>query len=167
MIKSFKEYLSVVSKYWWTLVIVIIFTAVGVISLFIPNFLVPYWVGIMIALIFLVFAQFLAFHKIRIERDDARKGVESIIKKLKKYKISINKSEKDASHVLFEYGNQLVSVIFQENVPLILGPVFAYLGFLNIISSRMSRVQEGYDKTEWVLTDMGKLIIEHLRTESK
>ncbi len=50
-------------------------TVVGLVALFITGGLtLPVWLGLLIAALCLLLAQFLAFHQVRVERDGGRPG---------------------------------------------------------------------------------------------
>jgi hypothetical protein len=72
MWQSFEEYMPAVGKRWWAMVVGGIFTIAGIISYFYPFLVLPAWTWFLIALLFISIAQFFAFHRVRVERDEAR-----------------------------------------------------------------------------------------------
>ena len=69
---SFKEYTPAIFKWWWVIVMGFAGGTIGAILSIQRGLDVPIWVWVAIALVGLFIAQFLAFHKIRAERDQLR-----------------------------------------------------------------------------------------------
>ena len=78
MRQSIKEYIPAVGKRWWAMVAGGILATAGGVSLFCPFLVIPTLAWFLIALLFISVAQFLAFHRIR-EEKDGLKGQLSII----------------------------------------------------------------------------------------
>lgn len=69
--KSLKEYVPAIFRWWWVLVVFMIGDIAGIALTMWRNIEVPFWCWILLFLIGFVIAQFLAFHDVRIKRDEA------------------------------------------------------------------------------------------------
>jgi hypothetical protein len=68
---SLREYVVTVTRAWWQLAIGFLAAAFAVVTEFKAGLLVPTWVGVVVAIVALITAQFLAFHRVRLARDQA------------------------------------------------------------------------------------------------
>jgi len=68
---SLREYVFAVAKPWWQLAVGFVGAGFAVATAFKSGLLLPTWVGIAVAIGALTAAQFTAFHRIRIARDEA------------------------------------------------------------------------------------------------
>lgn len=79
MFKSLKQYLIGVLRWWWFLVISVGGGGLGVASIVSGEaFTVPIWVWVPIIVLGLSVAQFLAFHRVREERDELKLKVQQV-----------------------------------------------------------------------------------------
>ena len=69
--KSLKDYGKAVSRRLWWLVISGLVTIVGTIQVVFASLALPWWLWLTLAFVALVIAQYLAFHDVRMERDQA------------------------------------------------------------------------------------------------
>jgi hypothetical protein len=82
MRQSLKEYIPAVVRSWWAIIGLLV-EALGIGSGVSGNtILLPYWAWVIIGIIALIWAQFLAYHKVREQRDEARNEVASAISDL-------------------------------------------------------------------------------------
>ena len=82
MRQSLNEYIRAVGRKWWAMIGFGV-GALGIASGVSGNtFLLPYWAWVIIGIIPLMVAQFLAYHEVRKQRDDAGNEVASIISEL-------------------------------------------------------------------------------------
>ena len=151
------------------MVVGVIFTIAGIISYFYPHLVIPTWVWFLIALLFISIAQFFAFHKVRVERDQARGDIDSIIKELRNIKVA--NEEKNAASILMDNRDMLAHGIPQTVYPQYpqtfknFNSIVVQLNILNIVELRMRHAYETYDEGYWFLTDLGKHVIRYLEKE--
>jgi hypothetical protein len=67
--KSVKEYVPAILKLWWVVVVGGILSAVGVVLNIVQGLTIPAWLLVVIGLMGLFVAQFLAFHRVKLDRD--------------------------------------------------------------------------------------------------
>lgn len=92
MYKSLKEYIIALG-YWWLIVIApIILDIIGVYQIASGNQLIriPSWIWFQVAFIFLLIIPFIAFHKVRVDRDKAIEVEKSIILTPHTYSIGLS-----------------------------------------------------------------------------
>jgi len=154
----------------------------------------PWWdIGLLIggALLFVIFS-FLAFHKVRLERDKARakevkNDVAIVVEKLKNFTVPIGDKRVDAAAILYQLRGKLavgmpvgdVSSAIRENFgeasndnELINATqsIIEQLSLNQVIWLRKRREASGprqYDAEFWILRDFGKKVIQHLDVDGK
>jgi hypothetical protein len=77
---SLGEYGVAVLKHWQWLMVAVVLFAVGGIQVVVTTLVLPWWLWIVLALLALVVAQYLAFFDVRCERDQALAHVEELTK---------------------------------------------------------------------------------------
>jgi hypothetical protein len=149
------------------MVIGVIFTIAGIVSYFHPLLVIPTWAWFLIALLFISIAQFLVFHKVRIERDEARGGVDLIIGKLRNIKVLVDNKEKDAATIFYESRDELVRGISKDPNPFSGTPSPFYTVCLQLDGFKLIRLNQnpgsfGWDSGYWFLTDLGRDVLTQL-----
>jgi hypothetical protein len=78
MRQSLKQYLLAVFRWWWVILVFVIGDVGGIVLTVQQNWTVPLWVWAAIGIAGLFTAQFLAFHHIKIERDELQLKLDRI-----------------------------------------------------------------------------------------
>lgn len=122
--KSLKEYIRDVVRNWWVIVGFLV-ELVGIVSgASGNNVLVPYWVWVSVGIVVIFVAQFLAYHKVRKQRDEARNEVESAISELESDTISVGDRCIDMARVFWAMGQYLVRGVETKGLHLAIWEVF-------------------------------------------
>jgi len=107
--QSFREYGLAVAKWWWVLIVTGALEVLGLISFFKPGMnKMPEWALWVIPFIGVSIAQFLAFHDVRVKRDQIAAERDEL-KQIKSYEDAL-----DTLSVYFAEGN---NEIFNRNIP--------------------------------------------------
>jgi hypothetical protein len=162
MLRLIKEYIFSVFKLWWITLFSVGFAILGVVPCFVSNFVFPPWIGFSLAVVFLFVAHFLVYKKVRQERDELTLAPERVLKKLRETTYYLSEYQTNACEVLKQYTDELAIGLPSDEIITQLEPIFTELCVLKIISSRKYLSKDGLDKTEWVLTDYGKTLIDKL-----
>ena len=71
--KSLRQYLAALGKWGWVVAVILVGDIYGIVSSYLSstgNFVLPIWVWLLILVIILLISPFIAFHKMRLERDE-------------------------------------------------------------------------------------------------
>ena len=124
MWQSLKEYIPGVVRRWWGMIGFLVGDTLGIISGVSGNtILLPYWAWLIIGTIALIVAQFLAYHKVREQCDDAENEVASAISELESDIISLSEKSINMAKLFWTVGQPLLSgiqigiVIHQDWIP--------------------------------------------------
>jgi len=117
MRQSLKEYIPAVVRSLWAIIGLII-GAIGIISGVSGNtILLPYWAWVIIGVIALIFAQFLAYHKVRKKRDDAGNKVASAISELESDVIKLGGQSIKMAKLFLKMGDHFLEGIQPGTTP--------------------------------------------------
>ena len=107
MWRSFREYIPAVVRRWWAVIVFGAGDALGITSSVLgKTILLPYWAWFIIGAIALIVAQFLAYHEVRKQRDDARNDVA----RLKQIPNDVESAILELESGIVSLGGQLVSM---------------------------------------------------------
>lgn len=116
MRQSFKEYIRTVVRSWWVIIGFLV-GLLGIVSGASGNtILLPYWVWVSIGIIALIVAQFLAYHKVRRQRDEARNEVGSVISELESETISVGEQSINMARLFWAMGQHFLRGINTEGI---------------------------------------------------
>ena len=122
--QSLKEYIKIVGRSWWGIIGFFI-ELVGIISgASGNNILLPYWVLASIGIIALIVAQFLAYHKVRTQRDEARSEVGSAISVLESENIRVSGKYISMAGLFWSMGRYFLKVIDPDSVWSVIHVIF-------------------------------------------
>ena len=200
---SLKEWSARVPQRWWDMINIPLSTIpfiVGIIAFLVwgrytePP--LPLWIMLLVAsgaLLFMVLS-FLAFDRVRVERDKARakivdNDIATVVEKLKAFKVTIGDKQLDAATILsglqrqgkFTLGVHMYEVtdaitkVFRGSVTSEADSnasrsVFDNLSLWGLAQLEQRRTASGphqYDVGYWILTDLSKKVIQHLESEEK
>lgn len=105
MWQSFKEYITALGRWGWVVVADIILTGAGA-YLDLSSGIIPTWVWITLGLLALIIAPFVAFHKLRVQRDKLKAEKDS-----KESKVELTDFNRELEYRVMEKGSKLVIAI--------------------------------------------------------
>lgn len=169
MRQSLREYIPFVLHRWWAMVAFAFGDILGIITTLAGKaILLPSWAWFTIGTVALFIAMFLAFHEVRVERDEVKGGIDSIIKELRNLKVTVGNEEKNAATILYECREQLVHGLNQYPSSQFGNPhpdfylVAVQLDIMKVIRLEQRRGDEGWDYGYWVPTDLGREVVKYL-----
>lgn len=172
MQQSLREYIPSVLRRWWAMLVFGVGDILGIITTVAGKALLfPAWAWFSIGTLALFIAMFLAFHKVRVERDEVRGDIDSIIKELHNLKVIVNNEGKNAAAILYGVREQLVNGLTQYPDYRAGNPypdfylISVKLNIMKIIRLEQRRDWEGWDEGYWVFTDFGREVVKYLEKE--
>jgi len=106
-----------VVRSWWAIIGFLV-GALGIASGVSGNtILLPYWAWLIIGTIALIVAQFLAYHKVREQRDEARNPVTRAISELESDVISLGGQSIDMATLFWKMGGHFLESILPGSIP--------------------------------------------------
>lgn len=117
MRQSFREYIRAVGRKWWPIIgfgVGVLGIASGVSG---NTILLPYWAWVIIGIISLMVAQFLAYHEIRKQRDGAGNEVASAISDLESNIINLGGESINMAILFWKMGDHFLEGIQPGNIP--------------------------------------------------
>lgn len=116
MRQSLKEYIRTVVRSWWVIIGFLV-GLLGIVGGASGNtILLPYWVWVSIGIIALIVAQFLAYHKVRRQRDEARNEVGSVISELESETNSVGEQSINMARLFWAMGQHFLRGINTEGI---------------------------------------------------
>ena len=116
MWQSFKEYIPTVVRSWWAIIGFLV-GALGIASGVSGNtILLPYWAWLIIGTIALIVAQFLAYHKVRKQRDEARGEVTSVISELESNIINLGGQSTNMARLFWRLGQRFLDGMYPNSI---------------------------------------------------
>ena len=117
MRQSFKEYIRAVVRSWWGIIGFLV-ELLGIISGASGNtILLPYWAWVIIGIMALIWAQFLAYHKVREQRDEARSEVAGAISELESNIIILGGQSINMATLFWKIGESFLDGILPRSIP--------------------------------------------------
>ena len=71
--KSFREYIAAFGKWGFIVAVILVGDIIGIIQSYNTNFLIPQWAWWLILVVILAISPFIAFHKLRVKRDEMQR----------------------------------------------------------------------------------------------
>jgi hypothetical protein len=128
MRQSLKKYIEAVVRRWW----VIIGFLVGLLGIITgalgKTILLPYWAWVSIGIVTLIVAQFLAYHEVNKQLDEARKGVASAILDLESKIINLGGQSINMAMLFWRLGEYFLGGIKPGNIHGIIVSIFEEVG---------------------------------------
>jgi len=116
MWQSFKEYIRAVGQRWWAIIGFLV-GVLGIISGVLDITIgLPYWAWVIIGIIALIMAQFLAYHKVRKQRDEARGEVTSVISELESNIINLGGQSTNMARLFWSLGQLFLQGIQTDSI---------------------------------------------------
>lgn len=124
MWQSLREYISAVVRKWWAIIGFLI-GALGLISMVSGiTILLPYWAWFIVGIIAFIVAQFLVYHEVRKQRDDARNEVASAISELESAVISLGGQSTDMATLFWKLGRHFLQGIQPDSIFSVIRTIF-------------------------------------------
>jgi hypothetical protein len=124
MLQSLKEYIPAVVRSCWAMIGLPV-GALGIISGVLGNtILLPYWAWVIIGIVALIVAQFLAYHKVREQRDGVRNEVASVISELESDIISLGGQSINIARLFWRLGQRFLEGMFPNSISSSIGTIF-------------------------------------------
>jgi hypothetical protein len=182
-----REYLPAVLKVWWAMTVFVISDGIGVYSVVTSHSLsVPAWVWLVVGTGFLFVAQFVAFHRVRVQRDLLTFDVEDALHRLSDFSVTIGGTKLEADTILKRIWmditnhtdeNQMVSIVRQRfQIPEsteIYDAVHSMLvqmrlcKIVDISTGQRFSGQGRYEVDTYKLSDFGTDVVRYMNKEKK